>query len=283
MAEVRLEPLRSEDLLPLGRCGWRAIACGDLIALVRAGPSGRAAAIPIGAGKAEALLRFADALVALSRAELIRFLLREAACAALMRLNPLADCARVEWALERSDGVLVPLAPPAEVASIRESWEAYLDPLEPPRLPEFLLASRAAGLQRPDQLQGLLRGEGVEVAPDRELAKAKIRCPGAEPVLESLAELERKAMELLGRHAEAVREMLGKTPALSNLCADQISAQGVLAVCLVGGGFRVACAVAEKLPARDPLEAWGGIEEEEERSAHAPGRAGLRRMPMPRA
>lgn len=278
---LRLEPLRSEDLLPLGRCGWRATACGDLIALVRTGPSGRVAAIPIGEGEAWALLWFADALVALSRGELIRLLLREAACAALMRLNPLADCSRMEWALERSDGTPVSLAPPAEIASIRREWEAYLDPLEPPRLPKFLLASRAAGLQRPDWIRGLLRGEGIEVAPDRELAKAKIRCPSAEPVLERLAELERKAMGLLGRHAEAVQEMLGKTPALSDLCSDPISAQGVLAVCLVGDGFRVACAVAEKLPARDPLEAWGGIGEKEERAAQMPGKAGLRRMPMP--
>jgi hypothetical protein len=239
------------------------------------------AAIPIGEGEAWALLWFADALVALSRGELIRLLLREAACAALMRLNPLADCSRMEWALERSDGTPVSLAPPAEIASIRREWEAYLDPLEPPRLPKFLLASRAAGLQRPDWIRGLLRGEGIEVAPDRELAKAKIRCPSAEPVLERLAELERKAMGLLGRHAEAVQEMLGKTPALSDLCSDPISAQGVLAVCLVGDGFRVACAVAEKLPARDPLEAWGGIGEKEERAAQMPGKAGLRRMPMP--
>lgn len=282
MAEIRLrlEPFRPEDLLPLGRCGWRATACGDLIALVRTGPSGRAAAIPIGEGEAGALLRFADALVALSRGELIRLLLREAACAALMRLNPLADCSRMEWALERSDGVLVPLAPPAEIASIRERWEAYLDPLEPPRLPGFLLASRAAGLQGPNRLRGLLKGEGVEAVPDRELVKAKIRCPGAEPALERLAELEREAMELLGQHAEAVREMLGKMPALSDLCSDPISAQGVLAICLIEGGFRVACAVAERLPARDPLEAWGGVGGEE-RAAQTPGRAGLRRTRIP--
>jgi hypothetical protein len=200
---------------------------------------------------------------------------------ALMRLNPLADCSHTEWELERADGALVPLAPPAETASIREGWEAYLDPLEPPQLPKFLLASRAADLQRPDQLRGLLKGEGVEAVSARELAKAKIRCPSAEPVLERLAELERKAMGLLGRHAEAVREMLGKTPALSDLCSDRISAQGVLAVCLVGDGFRVACAVAEKLPARDPLEAWGGAGGEGERTAQTSSMAGLRRMPMP--
>jgi hypothetical protein len=281
MAAIRLEPLQSEDLLRLGQCGWRATACGDLTALVRTGPSGRVAAIPIGEGEAGALLRFADALVALSRAELIRFLLQEAACAALMRLNPLADCSHTEWELERADGALVPLAPPAEIASIRERWEAYLDPLEPPQLPKFLLASRAADLQRPDQLRGLLKGEGVEAVSVRGLAKAKIRCPSAEPVLERLVELERKAMGLLGRHAEAVREMLGKMPALSSLCSDRISAQGVLAVCLVGDGFRVACAVAEKLPARDPLEAWGGTGGEEERGAQTSGLAGLRRMPMP--
>jgi hypothetical protein len=281
MAAIRLDLIQSEDLLRLGQCGWRATACGDLTALVRAGPSGRVAAIPIGEGEAGPLLRFADALVALSRAELIRLLLREAACAALMRLNPLADCSRTKWELERADGTSAPLAPPAEIASIRERWEAYLDPLEPPQLPKFLLASQAAGLQRPDRLQGLLNGEGIEVASAREFATARIRCPSAEPVLERLAELERKAMGLLGRHAGAVQEILGKTPALSDLCADPISARGVLAVCLVGDGFRVACAVAEKLPARDPLEAWGGIGEEEERSAHAPGGAGLRRMPMP--
>jgi hypothetical protein len=266
MVAIRLEPLRSEDLLPLGQCGWRATACGDLIALVRTGPSGRVAAVPVGEGEVGPLLRFADALVTLSRAELIRLLLRQAACAALMRLNPLVDCSRMEWGLERADGTSVPLASPAEIASIRERWEAYLDPLEPPRLPKFLLASRAADLQRPDWLRGLLSGEGVDVVSVRELVKAKIRCPSAEPVLERLAELERKAVGLLGRHAEAVRGMLGKMPVLSDLCSDRISAQGVLAVCLVGDGFRVACAVAERLPERDPLEAWGGIGEEEGRT-----------------
>jgi hypothetical protein len=289
MAAIRLEPLQSEDLLRLGQCGWRATACGELAVLVRTGPGGRVAAIPIGEegpmargseGKAGPLLRFADALVALSRSELIRLLLRQAACAALMRLNPLADCSRMEWALERSDGTLVPLAPPSEIAPVRQEWEAYLEPLKPLQLPKFLLASQAADLQRPDWLRGLLRGEGIEVASAREFATAKIRCPSAEPVLERLAELERKAAGLLERHAEAVREMLGKMPALSDLCSDPISAQGVLAVCLVGDGFRIACAVAEKLPARDPLEAWGGTGGEEERVAQTPGRAGLRRMPM---
>jgi hypothetical protein len=277
MAAIRLEPLRSGDLLRLGQCGWRATACGDLTALVRTGPSGRVAAIPIGEGEAGPLLRFADALVALSRAELIRLLFQEAACAALMRLNPLADCSHMKWTLERSDGTLVPLAPPADIAPIRKGWEAYLDPLEPPRLPEFLLASRAAGLQR----QCLLKGEDIKVASDREFAMAKIQCPSAEPVLEELAKLERKAVWLLERHAEAVREMLGNMPALSDLCSDRISAQGVLAVCLVGDGFQVACAVAERLPARDPLEAWGGTGGEEERGAQTSGPAGLRRMPMP--
>ncbi len=289
MKAIRLETIRQEDMLRLGQCGWRATACGDLVALVRAGPSGWAVVVPIGeegimakgSEKAGALLRFADALVALSRAELIRLLLQQAACAALMRLNPLADCSRIEWALERSDGVQVPLAPPAEIASIRKGWEAYLDPLEPPRLPEFLLASRAADLQRPDWLRSLLKGEGIEVASAREPAAAKVRCPSAEPVLERLAELEREAVGLLRRHAEAVREILGKTPALSDLCSDHISAQGVLTVCLVGGGSRVACAVVENLPARDPLEAWGGAKGEEERTAQTLGRAGQTRMPMP--
>jgi len=302
MAAIRLDLIQSEDLLRLGMCGWRATACGDLTALVRAGPGGWVAAIPIGEegpmamgseGKARALLRFADALVALSRAELIRLLLREAACAALVRLNPLVDCSFMEWSLERSDGGLVPLSPPAEIASIREGWEAYMDPLEPPQLPGFLLASRAADLQR----QCPLKGEDIKVTSDREFETAKIQCPSAEPVLERLGGLERKAMELVGRHAEAVREMLGKTPALSDLCSDPISAQGVLAVCLVGDGFRVACAVAEKLPARDPLEAWGGAGGEEEagrsnvqhgraeKDAHAMGvsrheSAGHRKMPL---
>ena len=119
MKAIRLVSIQYEDVLRLGLFGWRATAYGDLIALVRAGPSGRVAAIPIQAtiipfaekgtggegleSKAALLLRFADALVALSRAELIRLLLRDAACAALMRLNPLADCARVEWALDSDD------------------------------------------------------------------------------------------------------------------------------------------------------------------------------------
>jgi hypothetical protein len=289
MKAIRLEPIRHEDMLRLGLFGWHATAYGDLIALVRTGPSGRVAAIPIaeeGAkaegleSKVDLLLRFADAVVALSRAELIRFLLQQAACAALTRLNPLADCSRMEWELD-SDGVLVPLAPPAEIASIRQRWEAYLDPLEPPQIPKFLLASQAAYLQDPKWIQGLLRGEGIEVVSAREFSTARIQCPSAKPVLAKLAELERKATGFLKKHSEAVRRMIEEIYAPANPPWGSISARGVLAICFIEGGFRVACAVAEKLPARDPLEAWGRTGGEEERAAQTPGRAGLRRVPMP--
>jgi hypothetical protein len=232
--------------------------------------------------KAALLLRFADAVVTLSRAELIRFLLRQAACAALMRLNPLADCSRMEmeWALD-SDGAPIPLAPPAEIASIRREWEAYLDPLEPPQLPGFLLASQAADLQDPGWIQSLLKGEDIEVVSASEFSTARIRSPSAKPVLAKLVKLERKAAGFLEKHSGDVRKMIEEIHAPANPPRDSVSARGVLAVCLVGDGFWIACAVAEKLPARDPLEAWGGIGEKEERAAQMPGKAGLRRMPLP--
>jgi len=289
MKEIRLGRIWYEEMLRLGLFGWCATAFGDQIALVRIGPSGRVAAIPIveegtktegSKGKADLLLRFADAVVTLSRAELIRFLLRQAACVALMRLNPLADCSSMEWALD-SDGTQIPLTPPAEIASIRKEWEAYLDPLEPPQLPRFLLASQAADLQDPRWIQSLLKGESVEVVPARDFSTARVLCPSAKPVLAKLTELEREAAGFLGKHSGDVRKMIEEIHAPANPPRGSISARGVLAICLIEGGFRVACAVAEKLPARDPLEAWGGAGEEEERAAQTSGRAGLRRMPMP--
>jgi len=288
MKAIRLETIRQEDMLRLGLLGWHATAYGDMIALVRNGPGGRVTAIPIVEegtieglkSKADLLLRFADAVVALSRAELIRFLLRQAACTALMRLNPLADCSRMEWALD-SDDAQIPLAPPAEIVSIRMEWEAYLDPLEPSRLPRFLLASQAADLQDPGWIRSLLRGEDIEVVSAREFSTARVKCPSARPVLAKLAELERKAAGFLEKHSGDVRKMIEEIHAPANPPWDSISARGVLAICLIEGGFRVVCAVAERLPARNPLEAWGGTGEEEERAAQTSGRAGLRRMPMP--
>jgi hypothetical protein len=293
MKAIRLEPIRQEDMLRLGLFGWHATAYGDLIAFVRTGPSGRVVAIPIIErdtkvegleNKAGLLLRFADAVVALSRAELIRFLLQQAACDALTRLNPLADCSHMKWVLDSDDG-LIPLAPPAEIVSIRQKWEAYLDPLEPSQLPKSLLASQAADLQNPKWIQSLLKGEDIEVVSVCEFSTARIQCLSAEPVLTKLAELERKAAGFLEKHSEATRELIEEIHTPANPPWDSISARGVLAICFIEGGFRVAYAVAEKLPARDPLEAWGKTEEKteemEERAAQTPGRARSKRMPVP--
>jgi len=118
------------------------------------------------------------------------------------------------------------------------------------------------------------------VASAGELSAARIRSPSAKPVLAKLVEPERKAAGFPEKRSKDARKMIEGIHAPANPPRDSVSARGVLAVCLVGDGFRVACAVAEKLPARDPLEAWGGTGGEEERVAQTLGRAGLRRMPM---
>jgi hypothetical protein len=284
MTTLRPEPLMQEDLLWLGRGGWHLFACGDQVALARTGLDGKVVVLPMeawGSEKAvEPLWQFADALVALSRAELIRLLVREAACAALKRLNPLVDCSGAEWELTLPDGSLLPLALPAEAAEIRRGWEAQLVPLGPSELPPSLLASRAAALQDPAQIQTIQEEIAVE-AWEASTHRGRARCPSAGALLARLAELERKALGRLGRHAETVREMVDRTSGLTAQCPGPIAARGVLAVCATEDGTRIVCAVAKKLPARDPLEAWGKAGGEEERPPQVPGRTGWRRMPMP--
>jgi hypothetical protein len=258
MTMLRPEPLMRRDLLWLGREGWCPFACGDRVALARTGLGGRVVILPMEAWDSEKavepLWRFADALVALSRAELIRLLVREAACAALKRLDPLADCSSTEWELTLPDGSLLPLALPAEAAEIRRGWEGHLVPQASSELPPSLLASRAAALQDPAQIQTIQK----EIAVEEWAASThrwRARCPSAEDLLARLAKLEQEALEWLRRHAETVRGMVEGVSELTAQCPGPISAWGVLAVCVTEDGTRIACAVAKKLPARDPLEA----------------------------
>jgi hypothetical protein len=284
MTTLGPEPLMREDLLWLGRDGWHLFACGDQVALARAGLDGKVVVLPMEAWDSkkgvEPLWRFADALLALSRAELIRLLVREAACTALKRRDPLVDCSSAEWELVLSDGSRLPLALPAEAAEIRRGWEAYLVPLTSSELPPSLLASQAAALQDPALIQTIREEIAVE-AWSASTRRGKVCCPSAEDLLARLAELERKALEWLERHAKTVQGMVETASGLTAQCPGSIAAQGVLAVWATKDGTRIACAVAKKLPARDPLEAWRKARGEEERAAQTLDRAGLRRMPMP--